>query len=1035
MRHRNLENYVGNRLEIVGAQIDGQVWYGCYQFSVDGRFIGAGVIDGRGNTAPYSVAKAHGVWPQIGLVQDLADFVLLGGFVVATAVGVFFYYRKPRPARAVFEPISQRPLQDLVLGLTGGALLPVLLMRRQDQERKARLAYQTLLGWFLVFCAVPAYLASSRPDVVSVGTTAAVFVLSVSTLFAGRALLPPADWDYPFHQLRPRPSGMGIQAESAPDPQNQPRSIGPPALRQGSLDRTIPPDELPRFCDVKELDGAKQVLSEVFALTGYGSGSSSARLGQPSLPTSPHLSGARVLVHGPRGSGKSLLAKATAGEFGLNLILACSDEILTLDPSDAICALKDKIYQAQSNLPSLLVLEDIDARTDEPPEIDLLSELVNALAAGRHHQFGVLITASSAQFIDQEALERGRFNDQAQTDLPGRAARTAIIRNELADRPTDPYLDIRCVADMTVGWDAHTVIETIARSSMQAPPQIGDNGRRIFTAQSFKPTQENRTSAHPSPVRNWPWTRLVLDPVNLDRLRDRVGEFRNRRLDSTDPIGLVLAGPSGTGRTTAAKIAASSSRRALYEVSATDFVGRWPGESRDRVSRFFARCCSDTPPVILINDIHRLAQCAEESPSTAEAREWLIAELNTPSSMASLVLVSTDHADDLSTSLVNTGRLSDIIAFNQPNKHDRILIIELLTNRIELGPAVSINEIAGRTDGYTGRDLQALVDHALDLTRRHLNEVVTPMITRASITTALRYNADRPTKSMWDDLVLDEFTLAELRGLVTAFTAPRTAAEYGLESPSGVLLWGPPGSGKTMIGRILAGESNCNFIAFNAQDLDQTEPDWDDLLGKLFRQARNDGPSIIFIDDIGALAYRQDVLARYGSAEPGDPIKTDHPRASRSSSEPLVALRRCLQDKTNRKAVLVIGTTRHPELIDSTLLTGSMLSTHLLIGWPTKDQRSVLLRRSLALLPTDESVSVDELAEKTNGLTAGGIEALCRQASLVALEDSTRRSVDTGHPTRRPPRITSLHFALALRSLRGGDPRDDSPQDVWGVYL
>jgi transitional endoplasmic reticulum ATPase len=264
-------------------------------------------------------------------------------------------------------------------------------------------------------------------------------------------------------------------------------------------------------------------------------------------------------------------------------------------------------------------------------------------------------------------------------------------------------------------------------------------------------------------------------------------------------------------------------------------------------------------------------------------------------------------------------------------------------------------------------------------------------LTTERLLTALRARGgqDRPTVENWgwEKLVLPERTLAELKEITALLANPDRAAAYGVEPPQGVLLHGPPGTGKTTIARVLAAQSNCSFYAQSAADLTSK---WlgesERLVKQLFERARENRPAIIFIDEIDAIASTR---GEYGSYD-----------------RQVNQLLQEIDGMSASSGVLVVGATNRRDKIDPAVLRGGRLSRLIEIPLPDVAARRRLLGLFSAGMPL-ASVDLDALARRTNGLAGADIEALCQSAAMQAL----LRGSDV------KPAVTTADFDRALEDL------------------
>jgi len=255
--------------------------------------------------------------------------------------------------------------------------------------------------------------------------------------------------------------------------------------------------------------------------------------------------------------------------------------------------------------------------------------------------------------------------------------------------------------------------------------------------------------------------------------------------------------------------------------------------------------------------------------------------------------------------------------------------------------------------------------------------------------------ADRPTVESWswDRLILPDALTAELRQVQTLVCDPDLAKAYGVEIPSGMLLAGPPGTGKTTIAKVFAAEGGLSFYPVTAADLtSKWVGESEATVVRLFARARTNAPAIIFIDEIDAIAGKR--------AETG----------STYLDRTLTQLLTEIDGMADQPGVFVMAATNRPDMLDPALLRGGRLSRTITLPLPDRDSRLQMLRIFTASMPLHD-VDLDALADQTNGYSGANLAALCQQAALRAMQ-AENPSTGTTHT------VGPSAFASALRDNR-----------------
>jgi transitional endoplasmic reticulum ATPase len=248
---------------------------------------------------------------------------------------------------------------------------------------------------------------------------------------------------------------------------------------------------------------------------------------------------------------------------------------------------------------------------------------------------------------------------------------------------------------------------------------------------------------------------------------------------------------------------------------------------------------------------------------------------------------------------------------------------------------------------------------------------------------------DRPMVEhwTWDALVLPEPTKGQLKQLQAVIEDPESARRFGVEPPTGLLLAGPPGTGKTTVAKVLAAQARCSFYPVAGADvMSKWVGESEGNIRRLFERARANRPSIIFIDEIDAIAGRR------GAVEVHDT------QVNQLLSE--------IDGVAGQRGVFVIGASNRPDQIDPAMLRGGRLSRTIILGLPDEPGRLALLQLYTARMPTVD-VHLDELARDTEEMSPADLKALCQEAGLSAM-------------AREAPSVSQEDFAEALVRLRSG---------------
>jgi SpoVK/Ycf46/Vps4 family AAA+-type ATPase len=355
-------------------------------------------------------------------------------------------------------------------------------------------------------------------------------------------------------------------------------------------------------------------------------------------------------------------------------------------------------------------------------------------------------------------------------------------------------------------------------------------------------------------------------------------------------------------------------------------------------------------------------------------------------------MAATNDVQHLDPAVIRPGRFDRHIRIDLPDADARRAIFRVELDDRPAAGAIDLDELVRRTEGMTPASISKVVDSAaLEVFREATRsgkqlELDTPHLLHAIETLG---GQDRPMVEhwTWDSLVLPAPVKAQLQQLQAIIEDPESARRFGIDPPTGLLLAGPPGTGKTTIAKVLAAQARCSFYPVSGADvMSKWVGESEGNIRRLFERARANRPSIVFIDEIDALA------ARRGAVEVHD-----------SHVNQLLAE---IDGVAGQRGVFIVGATNRPDQIDPAMLRGGRLSRTIMLGLPDEEGRLALLRLQTARMPT-VAVQLEELARQTDGLSPADLKALCQEAGLAAM-------------SRDASSVTHDDFTEAMRRLRAG---------------
>jgi transitional endoplasmic reticulum ATPase len=516
---------------------------------------------------------------------------------------------------------------------------------------------------------------------------------------------------------------------------------------------------------------------------------------------------------------------------------------------------------------------------------------------------------------------------------------------------------------------------------------------------------------------------------DLGGLGDTLGQVREmielplkhpelfQRLGIDPPKGVLLYGPPGTGKTLLARAVANEADARFFHIAGPEIMGRYYGESEQRLREVFQQAGQQSPSIIFIDEIDSIAPKREDV--TGEVERRVVAQLLTlldglEPRQNVVVIGATNRVDALDEALRRPGRFDREIVIGVPDVQGRREILAIHTRGMPLEADVDLDELARITYGFVGADMSALAREAAmetlrrsvsptDLDSGHVSaEVLERLrVTRADFMGALKRVQPSALREImieapnigWDDVGGLEEAKRELRdGIELPLKHPEAFERLGIRPAKGFLLFGPPGTGKTLLAKAVAREAEANFIATKSSSLlSKWYGESERQVTRLFQRARQVAPTVIFIDEIDSLAP-----ARGGGI--GEPAVTERVvNTLLAEMDGLVELR----------GVVVIGASNRPTLLDPALLRPGRFDDLLYVPVPERDGRVHILRIHTRSMPLADDVDLDEIAARTEGYTGADLEDVVRRAGLHALRDQ----IDV-------ERVSMHYFEEALKETR-----------------
>ena len=493
------------------------------------------------------------------------------------------------------------------------------------------------------------------------------------------------------------------------------------------------------------------------------------------------------------------------------------------------------------------------------------------------------------------------------------------------------------------------------------------------------------------------------------------------RLGIEPHSGILLYGPPGCGKTLLAKVMASESEANMFPINGPEIMNKYYGETEAKLRDIFKEAKDNSPSIIFIDEIDAIAPKREEAYGDVEKRvvAQLLALMDGLNDRGNvIVLGATNRPDSVDPALRRPGRFDREFEISVPNEDGRLEILEIHTRGMPISEDIDLKDLSSELHGYTGADIKSLCrEAALKSIRRYLpeidletekipSEVLQSMQIKLIdfydamhevVPTAMReFYVERP-KVWWQDVGgLDNIKKSLSDNLIMAMKEPSKFTKMGIKPPKGALIYGPPGCGKTLLGRALATETGANMILVRGPEiLSKWLGESEKAVREIFRKAKSSSPCVVIFDEL-------DSIAKYKSGEGG-------------ANETILSQLLTEIEEGISSRVVVIGITNRPDVLDTSLLRTGRLDLVLYVEAPDEKGRLEIIKILTRKMPLANDVKLQEIAVATQNYTGADLAALCREAAIEAMRNKSNK-------------ISSHDFANSLKQVR---PSITKEVDQW----
>jgi len=506
------------------------------------------------------------------------------------------------------------------------------------------------------------------------------------------------------------------------------------------------------------------------------------------------------------------------------------------------------------------------------------------------------------------------------------------------------------------------------------------------------------------------------------------------RLGIEAPKGVFMYGPPGTGKTLTARAVANETDAYFTSITGPEIMGKFYGESEGRLRSVFEDAHKHAPAIIFIDEIDAIAPKREEMSGEKQVERRVVAQLlalmdGLVSRGHVIVIGATNIPNTIDPALRRPGRFDREISIPIPDKYGRLEILEIHTRGMPLAKDVDVEKLAGITHGFVGADLEALArEAAMSALRKILPEIDFELsdipyealleleITMDNFLEAMKEIEPSAIREVfvevpdvkWSDVGGLEDIKQELKEAIEwPLKYPDVFKKADTNPPKGILLYGKPGTGKTLLAKAVANESGVNFISIKGPQLiSRYVGESERGVRETFRKAKHAAPTILFLDEIDSL------IPRRGSSS------TDAHVTERVISQFLSEM----DGIEELKGVVVLAATNRLDLVDPAILRSGRFDLLFELPVPDEETREEIFRIHTKNKPLDKDVDLKKLVKETEGRVGSDIEFICRKASMFAIRKFINQSKD-GKVKKKDFKVSRHHFEEAIKMLKEQNDR------------